>query len=152
MSLSTYMKLIDERPTETAIRLSLASRSYIYPLGIAEDVLVDVFGFVYLVEFVILDIKEHKKRPFILGTPFLKTTKVVIKFDKDTITLRSGKTSLGMGGKDKPSPGKGNEVRPMEEKNFKNERPTLVNVENEMDDEGKVTIACDFESSYKTHK
>nr|GEV21700.1 MAK10-like protein [Tanacetum cinerariifolium] len=42
MPLSTYMKLTDERPAETNIRLSLASHSYIYPLGIAEDVLVDV--------------------------------------------------------------------------------------------------------------
>ncbi|GJS02897.1 hypothetical protein Tco_0319405 [Tanacetum coccineum] len=31
---STYMKLTDERPAETDIRLSLASHSYIYPLGI----------------------------------------------------------------------------------------------------------------------
>ncbi|GKE31561.1 hypothetical protein Tco_1450883 [Tanacetum coccineum] len=35
MPLSTYMKLTDERPAETDIRLSLASHSYIYPLGIA---------------------------------------------------------------------------------------------------------------------
>ncbi|GJR91652.1 hypothetical protein Tco_0215663 [Tanacetum coccineum] len=31
MPLSTYMKLTDERPAETDIRLSLASHSYIYP-------------------------------------------------------------------------------------------------------------------------
>ncbi|GJZ91704.1 hypothetical protein Tco_0663769, partial [Tanacetum coccineum] len=49
---------------------------YIYPLGIAEDVLVDVAGYVYPVEFMILDIKEDEKRPFILGTPFLTMTKV----------------------------------------------------------------------------
>ncbi|GKE59866.1 hypothetical protein Tco_1510233, partial [Tanacetum coccineum] len=36
----TYMILTDERPAETDIRLSLASHSYIYPLGITEDVLV----------------------------------------------------------------------------------------------------------------
>ncbi|GKA12432.1 hypothetical protein Tco_0691978, partial [Tanacetum coccineum] len=42
MPYSTYMKLTDERPAKTDIRLSLASHSYIYPLGIAEDVLVDV--------------------------------------------------------------------------------------------------------------
>ncbi|GKC10278.1 zinc finger, CCHC-type containing protein, partial [Tanacetum coccineum] len=92
--LSTYMKLTDERPTETNIRLSLASHSYIYPLGIAEDVLVDVAGFVYPMDFVILDIKEDEKRPFILGTPFLTTAKAVIKFDKGTITLRSGKSKI----------------------------------------------------------
>ncbi|GJU24712.1 hypothetical protein Tco_1163333 [Tanacetum coccineum] len=44
MPLSTYMKLTDKRPAEMDIRLSLASHSYIYLLGIAEDVLVDVAG------------------------------------------------------------------------------------------------------------
>ncbi|GKE05826.1 hypothetical protein Tco_1397844 [Tanacetum coccineum] len=41
MPYTTYMKLTDERPAKTGIRLSLSSHSYIYPLGIAEDVLVE---------------------------------------------------------------------------------------------------------------
>ncbi|GJV45463.1 zinc finger, CCHC-type containing protein [Tanacetum coccineum] len=94
MPLSTYMKLTDERPAETDIRLSLASHSYIYPLGIARDILVEVVEHVYPMYFVILDIKEDEKRPLILGTPFLTTTKAVIKFDKGTITLRSGKSKI----------------------------------------------------------
>ncbi|GJR94376.1 zinc finger, CCHC-type containing protein [Tanacetum coccineum] len=94
MPLSTYMKLTDERLAETDIRLSLASHSYIYPLGIAEDVLIDVVRYVYPVDFMILDIKENEKRPFILETPFLTTAKVMIKFDKGTITLRSGKSKI----------------------------------------------------------
>ncbi|GKE53109.1 MAK10-like protein [Tanacetum coccineum] len=94
MPLSTYMKLTDERLAETDIRLSLASHSYIYPLGIAEDVLVEVVEHVYPVDFVILDIKESDKRPFILLTPFLTTAKAVIKFDKGTKTLRSGKNKI----------------------------------------------------------
>ncbi|GKB56566.1 MAK10-like protein [Tanacetum coccineum] len=87
MPYSTYMKLTDERPTETGIRLSLASHSYIYPLGIDEDVLVEIDEHIYPMDFVILDIKEDEKRPFILGTPFLTTAKAMIKFDKGTITL-----------------------------------------------------------------
>ncbi|GJT76628.1 zinc finger, CCHC-type containing protein [Tanacetum coccineum] len=67
---------------------------YIYPLGIADDVLVEVDEHVYPVDFVILDIKEDEKRPFILGIPFLTTAKAVIKFDKGTITLRSGKSKI----------------------------------------------------------
>ncbi|GJW25699.1 MAK10-like protein [Tanacetum coccineum] len=94
MPYSTYMKLTDERPAETDIRLSLASHSYIYPLGIVEDVSVEVAEHVYPVDFVILDIKENEKRPFILGTPFLTTAKAAIKFDKGTITLRSGKSKI----------------------------------------------------------
>ncbi|GJY92394.1 zinc finger, CCHC-type containing protein [Tanacetum coccineum] len=68
--------------------------SYIYPLGIAEDVLMDVAGYVYPLDFMILDIREDEKRPFILGTPFLTTAKAVIKFVKGTITLRSGKSKI----------------------------------------------------------
>ncbi|GKB48901.1 zinc finger, CCHC-type containing protein [Tanacetum coccineum] len=94
MPLSTYMKLTDERPAEIDIRLSLASHSYIYPLGIAEDVLVEVVEHVYPVDFMILDIKENEKRPFILGTPFLTTAKAVIKFDKGPLTLRSEKSKI----------------------------------------------------------
>ncbi|GJU61652.1 MAK10-like protein [Tanacetum coccineum] len=90
----TYMKLTDERPAETDIRLSLASHSYVYPLGIAEDVLVEIVEHVYPIDFVILDIKENENRPFILGTPFLTTAKASIKFDTDAITLRSGKHKL----------------------------------------------------------
>ncbi|GKE18017.1 MAK10-like protein, partial [Tanacetum coccineum] len=103
MPYSTYMKLTDERPTKTDIKLSLASQSYIYPLGIAEDVLVEVAEHVYPVDFLILDIKEDKKRSFILGTPFLTTAKAV---------------TPGMGRKDKTSSGKEDGVRPMEEQEF----------------------------------
>ncbi|GKE88224.1 reverse transcriptase domain-containing protein [Tanacetum coccineum] len=63
-------------------------------VGIADDVLVDVAGYVCPMDFVILDIREDEKRPFILGTPFLATAKAVIKFDKGTITLRSGKSKI----------------------------------------------------------
>ncbi|GKE15412.1 zinc finger, CCHC-type containing protein [Tanacetum coccineum] len=120
MPYSTYMKLTDERPAETDIRLLLASHSYIYPLGIAEDVLVEVAEHVYPVDFVILDIKENEKRPFILGTSFLTTSKATIKFDKGTITLRSRKSkdSPRIGRKDKATLRKGDEVQPMEEQKF----------------------------------
>nr|GEY21102.1 hypothetical protein [Tanacetum cinerariifolium] len=45
-------------------------------------------------DFVILDTKENEKRLFILETPFLTTAKAAIKFDKGTITLRSGKSKI----------------------------------------------------------
>ncbi|GKA07800.1 MAK10-like protein [Tanacetum coccineum] len=80
--------VLESLPAEMDIRLSLSSHSYIYPLGIAEDVLVKVAEHVYPVDFIILDIKENENRPFILGTPFLTMAKAMIKFDKGTITLR----------------------------------------------------------------
>ncbi|GJX95945.1 zinc finger, CCHC-type containing protein [Tanacetum coccineum] len=172
MPFSTYMKLTDESPAKTDIRLSLASHSCIYPLGIVEDVLVEVAEHVYLVDFVILDIKEDKKRPFIIGTPFLTTAKAVIKFDKGTITLRSGKSKVSFHRIPesicKGEKGIKNDIEPIaptmtvnrlvleweekiklhqeremefdrwRNKNFKKERPTLVKIKDEMDDEGEV--------------
>ncbi|GJW76097.1 reverse transcriptase domain-containing protein [Tanacetum coccineum] len=88
------MKLTNEMLAETDIRLSLASHLYIYPLGIAEYVLVEVAKHVYPIDFMILDIRENEKRPFILGTPFLTMAKAAIKFDKGTITLRFGKSKI----------------------------------------------------------
>ncbi|GKB91135.1 ribonuclease H-like domain-containing protein [Tanacetum coccineum] len=140
MPYSTYMKLNDKRSVETDIRLSLASHSYVYPLGIAEDVLVEVAEHVYPVDFVILDIKINEKRPFILGTPFLTTAKASIKFDKGTITLRLGKSKASprIGRKDKASLGKGDEVQPIKQQKIsKASIPLLLQLKKECMMKGK---------------
>ncbi|GJW59341.1 hypothetical protein Tco_0106072 [Tanacetum coccineum] len=62
MSLSTYMKLTNERLAETDIRLSLASHSYIYPLGITDDILVDVAGYVYHVDKGTITLRSGKSK------------------------------------------------------------------------------------------
>ncbi|GJY42170.1 reverse transcriptase domain-containing protein [Tanacetum coccineum] len=97
MPLSTYNRVTDKKLVETDIRLSLASQSYIYPLGIAEDVLVEIVGFIYPVDFVILDIKEDRKRPFILRTPFLTTAKAEIRMGREnqvSSRVRNGVQSM----------------------------------------------------------
>ncbi|GJR27412.1 MAK10-like protein [Tanacetum coccineum] len=145
MPLSTYVKLTDERPTEMNIRLSLASHSYIYPLGITEDVLVEVAEHVYPVDFVILDIKEDEKRPFILGTPFLTTAKAVINFDKGTGLERS---SPGMGRKKKLHLEREMEFNQWKSKNFKGKHPALVKFEGGIDDEIEI-YAGEFPSVFE---
>ncbi|GJR94637.1 MAK10-like protein [Tanacetum coccineum] len=137
---------VGKMPIETDIRLSLASHSYIYPLGIVEDVLVEVAEHVYPIDFVILDIKENKKRPFILGTPFLTTAKVAGKFDKGTITLRSGKSKISfhrasprIGRKDKASHGKGDGVQPMDEQKLQGQASHPNYKKGGMEDEVEVT-------------
>ncbi|GKD79705.1 zinc finger, CCHC-type, retrotransposon gag domain protein [Tanacetum coccineum] len=118
---------------------------YIYPLGIADDVLVEVAEHVYPVDFVILDIKEDEKRPFILGIPFLTTAKAIIKFDKGTITLRSGKSKISFHripeSLCKIERGVKNDIEPIAPTMTVNSKhPALVKVEGEMDDEGEVTL------------
>ncbi|GJZ26138.1 putative reverse transcriptase domain-containing protein [Tanacetum coccineum] len=97
MPLSTYNRLTGEKLVETDIRLSLASQSHIQPLRIAADVLVEIAGFIYPMDFVILDIKEDRRNLFILGTPLLTTAKAEIRLDKGTITLKFGKSKTNFG-------------------------------------------------------
>ncbi|GJU99132.1 reverse transcriptase domain-containing protein [Tanacetum coccineum] len=104
MPLSVYNRLTNEKLVETDVRLVLASNSNIYPLGVAEDVLVEVTSFVYLVDFMILDIKEDVKKPLILGTPYLTTARAEIKFDIGTISLRSRKSTVQFHISPDPSP------------------------------------------------
>nr|GEV33446.1 hypothetical protein [Tanacetum cinerariifolium] len=48
--ISIYSRLTSKKLVGTNITLSLASHSYIYPLGIAEDVLIVIAGYVYPVD------------------------------------------------------------------------------------------------------
>ncbi|GJZ89897.1 MAK10-like protein [Tanacetum coccineum] len=139
MPYSTYMRLTDKRPAKTDISLTLAGHSYIYPLAIAKDVLVEAAEHVFPVDFMILDIKENEKRPFILGTPFLSTAKATIKFDTGTITLRSGKSkaSARMGRKNKLHIEKEMKFNQWRSNNFKNKQPAPVKVKGGMDDKGE---------------
>ncbi|GKB39625.1 reverse transcriptase domain-containing protein [Tanacetum coccineum] len=54
----------------------LADRSFQYPVGIAENMLVEVGKSTFLADFVILEMKEDSKVPLILGQPFLNTADV----------------------------------------------------------------------------
>ncbi|XP_042423440.1 uncharacterized protein LOC122011066 [Zingiber officinale] len=57
----------------TTMALQLADHSCRYPMGIVEDVLVEVGGCIVPTDFIILDMEEDPKIPIILGRPFLAT-------------------------------------------------------------------------------
>ena len=57
-------------------------------MGVIEDVLVKVENFIYLVNFVVLDMEEGGNVPLILGRSFLATTKVPIDVEGDKLVLR----------------------------------------------------------------
>ncbi|GJW39591.1 reverse transcriptase domain-containing protein [Tanacetum coccineum] len=79
MPYSLYAKLSIEtlKPTKMSVRLT--DRSFQYPVGIAENMLVEVGKFTFLVDLVILKMEEDSKVPLILGRPFLYTVDVVIR-------------------------------------------------------------------------
>ncbi|GKA46224.1 reverse transcriptase domain-containing protein [Tanacetum coccineum] len=87
MPYSLYAKLSlgTLKPTKMSVRL--ADRSFQYPVGIAEYMLVEVGKFTFLVDFVILEMEEDSKIPLILGRPFLHTADAVIQVKQKQLTL-----------------------------------------------------------------
>ena len=60
MSLSILQRLGLKEPTPSNVTLQLTDRSIAYPRGVLEDVLVKVDKFIFLVDFVVLDMeKDH---------------------------------------------------------------------------------------------
>ncbi|GKC33561.1 reverse transcriptase domain-containing protein [Tanacetum coccineum] len=72
------------------MRVRLADRSFQYPIGIAENMLVEVGKFTFLVDFVILEMEEDSKVPLILGRPFLRTADAVICVKQKQLNLGVG--------------------------------------------------------------
>ena len=58
--------------------------------GILEYVLVKVGKFIFLVDFVVIDMVEDKQVPLLLGRPFLATCAACIDVKKEELTLRVG--------------------------------------------------------------
>ena len=71
--------------------LYMVDRSLTQPEGILEDVLIRVGKFIFLVDFVVIEIEEDKKVPLLLGRPFLTTGAALIGVKKGELTLRVGK-------------------------------------------------------------
>ena len=54
-----------------------------------EDVLVKVDKFIFLADFIVLDMEEDKEIPIILGRPFLATSEALIDVQKAELKLRA---------------------------------------------------------------
>ncbi|GJX87307.1 reverse transcriptase domain-containing protein [Tanacetum coccineum] len=90
MSYSLYSKLSLETLNPTKMSVRLADRSFQYPIGIAKNMLVEVGKFTFPMDFVILEIEEDSKVPFILGIPFLHTADAVIHVKQKQLNLGVG--------------------------------------------------------------
>nr|GEX45448.1 reverse transcriptase domain-containing protein [Tanacetum cinerariifolium] len=74
--------------------LELADRSISRPVGVAEDVIVKVRTFHFLVDFVVVDFDADPRVPLILGISFLKTERDLIDVFEGELTLRVGKEAI----------------------------------------------------------
>ncbi|XP_027362486.1 uncharacterized protein LOC113870087 [Abrus precatorius] len=90
MPYSVFKKLGLGEPRLTRMSIQLADRSIKYPRGIIEDVLVKVDKFIFLVDFVILDMDEDIDVPLILGRLFLATAGAIIDVRDGKLILRVG--------------------------------------------------------------
>ena len=88
MPTSVFNKLNLGTVKPTTISLQMADRSFTYPRGIIEDVLVKVDKFIFPVDFVDLDMEEDREVPLILGRPFLATGQALIDVNNGSLTLR----------------------------------------------------------------
>ena len=88
--------------TPIALSLQMDNRSMVSPKGIIEDVLIKVDKFIFLVDFVVLDMDEDEKVPLIIGRPFLATNRALIDVESGELTLRVGddKVQLSINKKD----------------------------------------------------
>ncbi|GKD47949.1 reverse transcriptase domain-containing protein, partial [Tanacetum coccineum] len=68
----------------------LAGRSFWYPVGIAENMLVEVGKFTFPANFVILEMEDDSKAPIILRRPFLHSVDAVIRVKQKQLNLRVG--------------------------------------------------------------
>ncbi|KAK2444412.1 hypothetical protein QL285_015440 [Trifolium repens] len=85
-----------KEPTKgTARELTLADQSTIYSKGNIEDIQVRISDLEFPADFMILDVKEDKEHPIILGRPFLATARAIIDMGEGELTIRKdGETRI----------------------------------------------------------
>nr|GEY70265.1 reverse transcriptase domain-containing protein [Tanacetum cinerariifolium] len=91
------LNLPDHRFTElisTRITLELANWAICTPAGIARDVFVPVGKFTFPSDFVIVDYESDPRVSFILGRPFLRTTRTLIDVHREEMILHDSDERL----------------------------------------------------------
>ena len=76
--------------TPTGMTLQMADRSLAQLEGILKYVLIKVGKFIFLVDFVVIDIEEDKQVPLLPGRPFLAIGAALIDVKKGDLTPRVG--------------------------------------------------------------
>ncbi|XP_072066883.1 uncharacterized protein [Arachis hypogaea] len=88
MSLAMMKRMRIEEAKSTRMALQLADRTFKFPHGVVEDLLVKVGEFIFPSDFVVLDIEEESNASIILGRLFLATAGAIIDVKKRELVLR----------------------------------------------------------------
>nr|GFC02759.1 hypothetical protein [Tanacetum cinerariifolium] len=76
---------------------NLVNQAICTPAGIARDVFVSVGKFTFPADFVIVDYESDPRVPFILGRPFLRTTRALIDVLGEEMILHDGEKKTRKG-------------------------------------------------------
>ena len=87
MPLSMCRRIGDLKIDPTRMTLQLADHSVTRSYGVVEDVLAKVRHFTFLMDFVIMDIKEDMEIPLFLGKPFMLTANCVVDTGNGNLEL-----------------------------------------------------------------
>ncbi|RDX90948.1 hypothetical protein CR513_27138, partial [Mucuna pruriens] len=93
MPTSIYRSLNFGDLEPTGMTIQLANRSIVQPLGVLEDVLVQVNELIFPADFYVLDMEDEtsgKESTLILGRPFLMTAKTKIDVYAGTLSMEFG--------------------------------------------------------------
>ncbi|XP_057760640.1 uncharacterized protein LOC130981015 [Arachis stenosperma] len=88
MSLNMMRMMRIEEAKPTRMTLQLADRTFKFPHGVVEDLLVKVGEFIFPANFVVMDMEEEANTSIILGRPFLTTAGAIIDVQKGELVLR----------------------------------------------------------------
>ncbi|XP_022871824.1 uncharacterized protein LOC111390933 [Olea europaea var. sylvestris] len=91
---SSRKKLSLGEAKATTVTLQLADQSLAHPRGIIDDVLFKVEKFIFPADFLILDTKEDKDIPLIIGKPFLAIGKALINVQNGQLISRLGEEQI----------------------------------------------------------
>nr|GEZ54063.1 reverse transcriptase domain-containing protein [Tanacetum cinerariifolium] len=94
MPFSVWKKLSLPDLTPTCMTLELVDHLISRPVGVAEDIYVEVGSFYFLADFVVVDFNADPRVPLFLGRPFLKTGRALIDVFEGELTLRVGKEAI----------------------------------------------------------
>ncbi|XP_042386483.1 uncharacterized protein LOC121978173 [Zingiber officinale] len=94
LSYTLYKKMGLQNIKLTTMALQLADHSCRYPMGIVEDIPVEVGGCIIPTYFIILDMEKDPKILIILGRSFLATAGAIIDVKSHRLSLEIGKEKI----------------------------------------------------------
>ncbi|XP_025640406.1 uncharacterized protein [Arachis hypogaea] len=86
LAMMKRMRIKEANPTRMA--LQLVDRTFKFPHGVVEDLLVKVGDLIFPADFIVLDMEEEANASIILGRPFLATAGAIIDVQKGELVLR----------------------------------------------------------------